>query len=88
MAVITVAFSMRWRSPVHVGEGGRLSDTITGPADALRHLKALRYRSGPKYRRAVDLCQHALLNGLDPEMARPHFVAACADDDERHSAQD
>lgn len=88
MGVIVVAFTIRWQFPVHVGESEHLSEAIAGPADALRHLKTLQYRSGPAYRRALDLCQHALLNGVHPEMARSPFVAACADDSARRMEED
>lgn len=83
MGIIAIEFTARWQSPVYVGDGPLLTKAISGPADALRHMKSLTHRSGPIYWRAVDLCQHALTNGVHPEISRPHFIAACADADAR-----
>lgn len=83
MDVIAIKFTARWQSPVYVGDGPLLTKTISGPGDALRHLKIIRHRSGPIYWRAVDLCQHALTNGIPTEMCRSTFIAACADADAR-----
>ena len=88
MSVIAVKFSARWQSPVYIGEGALLSGTVTGPGDALRHMKTFRHKSAPNYRRALDLCHLALTNGVHPEICRSHFIAACADEDARSSNDD
>ena len=79
MNIIVVDFHARWRAPVVIiGDEPSSTVTILGPADALRYLRTCAARSDRVYIRAVDLCQHALLNGVDPELSRPHFLAACA----------
>jgi hypothetical protein len=83
MGVIAIDFTVRWQTPVYVGDGPQLTKTILGPADALRHMKTIDHRCGPIYWRAFDLCQHAVTNGVHPELCRPHFIAACADSDAR-----
>ncbi|MGI2034006.1 DUF982 domain-containing protein [Rhizobium panacihumi] len=88
MGLVAVDFTVRWKSPVYVGDGPLLTKTISGPADALRHMKNLTHRSGPIYWRAFDLCQHALTNGVHPEISRSHFIAACADADARRLEED
>jgi hypothetical protein len=47
MGIVTIEFTARWQSPVYVGDGPLLTKTISGPADALRHMKSLAHRSGP-----------------------------------------
>ena len=79
MNIIVVDFHARWRAPVVIiGDEPSSTVTILGPAGALRYLRTCAARSDRGYIRAVDLCQHALLNGVDPELSRPHFLAACA----------
>ncbi|TCQ95062.1 uncharacterized protein DUF982 [Neorhizobium sp. JUb45] len=83
MGVTVIDFAARWQTPVCVGDGPLLTKTIWGPADALRHMKTIGHRSGPIYWRALHLCQHAVTNGVHPEICRPHFIAACAENDAR-----
>jgi RNase P/RNase MRP subunit p30 len=79
MNIVVVDFHARRRAPVVIiGDEPSSTMTILGPADALRYLKICGARSDRVYVRAVDLCQHALLNGVDAELSRPHFLAACA----------
>lgn len=88
MGVIAIEFTARWHSPVFVGDRPELTKAIWGPGDALRHMKTLSHKSGPTYWRAIDLCQHALTNGVHPEVSRPHFISACADADARRRNDD
>jgi hypothetical protein len=88
MGVVVVEFTARWQTPVYVGDGPRLTKPMCGPADAFRYMKTIDHRSGPIFWRVVDLCQHAIINGPHPEICRPHFIAACADDDARRPDED
>jgi hypothetical protein len=42
-----------------------------------------RHKSGPLYWSAFNLCHSAIRGEVRTEQARPHFVAACAEDDAR-----
>jgi hypothetical protein len=76
MGFIAVRFLVRWQSPVLVEEGPLSSGIIAGPAKALRHMKTFQHKSSPNDRRAVDLCQRVLTDGVHPEICRLHFIAA------------
>ncbi|TKT67115.1 DUF982 domain-containing protein [Rhizobiaceae bacterium LC148] len=82
--VIRIAFAARWRRPVHVEGADLLGRAIKGPGDALRHMQEhFRHKSGPLYWSAFNLCHSAIRGEVRTEQARPHFVAACAEDDAR-----
>ncbi len=83
--VIRIAFTARWRSPVHVGGADLLDRAIMGPSEALRYMhEHFHHKSGPLYWSAFNLCHSAIRGEVRTEQARPHFVAACAEEDARH----
>jgi hypothetical protein len=66
-----------WNEPVDISVGEIESRHINGPDDAITALiDRWRNRRGAAYVKALTACRAAIAGRIDPEEARPHFVAA------------
>jgi hypothetical protein len=77
--VIPVAFSARWSMPILIIQADRI-ERITGPADAIRHMRTyLSNKTDPLYRRAFNVCLAGLRREAELDTARSFFLAAYQD---------
>jgi hypothetical protein len=69
--LIVESFTARWTNPVPVGVNDQLNTAMGVPGDALSYMRGqFRSEHGPKFRRAHNLCRHALLGQVHLEIAR------------------
>jgi hypothetical protein len=77
---------MRWKMPVFVGTGNRLTRTVVGPREAIEYMKnSFHFKDGDNYANALTACHDEVAGRIGPAIARKLFLTAFVRDSVRSS---